>query len=193
VGKTHLLQAACTAADAAIYIPLALLADASPAVLDSAEEAGMVCLDQLEGVLGRPDWEEALFHLLNRAHSRGTPVAVAATRPPAECPVTLADLHSRLCGMAVYALRPPAPEELGPVLAQCALRRGLRLPEDVVGFLLRHERRELAWLLRVLDHVERATLDAQRPATLPLVKTALAAARTERADRTEESGGGTGA
>lgn len=176
-GKSHLLQAACAEAAGAMYLPLGTLAGAGPEVLDRVEEAGLVCLDDLDAVLGAGRWEEPLFHLFNRALLHATPVLVAARRAPAGCPVGLADLRSRLGALEVYGLRPPADPDLGAVLAACARRRGMRLPGEVVEFLLRHERRDLAWLLRVLEALEHESLRAQRPVTVPLLKLALARAR----------------
>ena len=52
-GKTHLLQAVCErAGDRAVYVPLSLLADAGPAVLEGLARRELVCIDDLDSVLG---------------------------------------------------------------------------------------------------------------------------------------------
>ena len=40
-------------------------------------------------------------------------------------------------------------------------------------YAVTHGRRDLPSLMAVLDHLDRATLERQRPATLPLLKEAL--------------------
>lgn len=175
VGKSHLLQAACAAADSAIYLPLGTLVHGEPKVLDGVEQAGLVCIDDLDRALGREGWEEALFHLLNRALGAHATVVVSAARPPRRCGAGLPDLSSRLSAMEVYALHPPRDADLAGIFQACAHRRGMRIGDEVVAYLLRRHRRDLGWLLRVLDSMEEETLRAQRPVTLPVARAAVAA------------------
>jgi DnaA family protein len=49
----------------------------------------------------------------------------------------------------------------------------LRLADDVVTYLLRHVRRDMASLGAILDHLDRTSLEQQRAVTLPLVRDAL--------------------
>lgn len=176
VGKTHLLQAACAAAQASIYLPLGVLASAGAEVLEAVERVGLVCLDDLDRVLGRAPWEAALFHLYNRGLLERATIVVAATCPPGRCEVRLPDLQSRLAAMEVYALQPPAEQDLGRIFQACARRRGMSIGDDVVSYLLRRHRRDLGWLLQVLDRLEEETMNAQRPVTIPVAKAAVAAA-----------------
>ena len=55
-------------------------------------------------------------------------------------------------------------------LTTLAERRGLRLADEVVDFLLRHGRRELSSLRGVLDALDAASLERKRPITLPLLR-----------------------
>ena len=54
-----------------------------------------------------------------------------------------------------------------------AERRGMRLPEEVISFLLTRMRRDLRSLTAVLDQLDRFSLETKRPVTLPLVREAL--------------------
>ena len=54
-----------------------------------------------------------------------------------------------------------------------AARRGLRLTDEVVWYLLNHLPRDLASLHAVLDRLDRHSLARQRPVTLPLVREVL--------------------
>jgi DnaA family protein len=55
-----------------------------------------------------------------------------------------------------------------------AARRGLRLSDEVVGYLLTRLPRDLSSLNNVLDALDRHSLAQQRPLTLPLVREAVA-------------------
>lgn len=52
-------------------------------------------------------------------------------------------------------------------------RRGLKLTDEVVWYLLHHLPRDLASLNGVLEVLDRHSLAEQRPVTLPLIREAL--------------------
>ena len=74
-GRSHLLQAACHAASdvdkRALYLPLADLGHFPPLMLEEIERLDLVAIDDLEYVIGRKRWEEALFHAFNRLRDAG--------------------------------------------------------------------------------------------------------------------------
>ena len=125
VGRSHLLQAACLRFEqrdeAAVYLPLAEVADYGPELLDNLEQCELVCLDDLEAVAGRADWEEALFHLFNRLRDAGKRLLLAAATSPRELGVQLPDLQSRLTLALVFSCR-NWPMRTSCVRCSCALR-----------------------------------------------------------------------
>jgi DnaA family protein len=54
-----------------------------------------------------------------------------------------------------------------------ARAKGLDLPPAVGRYLLTHARRDFPALLRLLDQLDRASLEAQRKLTIPFVKSQL--------------------
>jgi len=103
-GKSHLLQALCTAVPGAAFLPLASLAGLGPGVLEGAAALPLVAIDDLDRIAGDAAWEAALFKLYNER--RGSGLAVAATVPATRLPIRLPDLVSRLAALAHFALRP---------------------------------------------------------------------------------------
>ena len=73
-GKTHLASALCQAAAAtglgSAYMPLRELADLPPAALQDLHQLDLICLDDVEAIAGRPEWEEAVFVLFNHAQGQ---------------------------------------------------------------------------------------------------------------------------
>ncbi len=57
----------------------------------------------------------------------------------------------------------------------------LDLGEDVVAYLLRHARRDMASLIAILDALDRYSLQYKRAVTLPLVRDALEAMKDKPA------------
>ncbi|WP_414982075.1 DnaA regulatory inactivator Hda [Congregibacter sp.] len=170
-GKSHLLQALCHATEGSLYLPLAVLLESPPGdVLQDLESSSLLALDNLEVIAGRPDWEEALFHLINRARAAQCPLWIAARRPANDLAVQLADLSSRLAGGVTWAIVAASDGEKQAILQFRAQRRGLMLAESVAQYLCSRESRALSDLLETLDLLDRASLQLQRPLTVPLVR-----------------------
>jgi DnaA-homolog protein len=114
----------------------------------------------------------ALFSAINRARESGGTVLAAGGAPPAQLALR-EDLRSRLAWGLVYEVKPLTDEERALYLRGEAARRGLRLPDEVVGYLLSHVRRDLRSLGAILDQLDRASLEQHRQITLALVRAAL--------------------
>jgi DnaA family protein len=145
-GRTHLLRAATRA------------------------NPGLVAADDVETL--DPTAQQALFNAINAARE-GQPVVLATGSAPPAGLALRDDLRSRLAWGLVYQLRAPSDDDKAAYLRAEAARRGLRLPEEVLAYLLSHVPRDLASLNAVLDSLDRYSLASQRPLTLPLVREAL--------------------
>lgn len=146
-GRSHLLAAAARAATR----PLVLADDVES--LDETRQA-------------------ALFQRINAARDSGAAVLAAGNAPPARLPLR-EDLRSRLAWGLVYQVKPLTDAERALYLHAEAARRGLRLGEDVVAYLLSHARRDLPSLGAILDALDRVSLERQRTVTLALARELL--------------------
>jgi DnaA family protein len=54
-----------------------------------------------------------------------------------------------------------------------AAKRGIELPDEVAGFLLRHSARDMHSLSRLLTKLEQASMAAQRRLTIPFARQVL--------------------
>jgi len=116
--------------------------------------------------------QQRLFVAINAARAGEPPVLAAGGRPPAQLALR-EDLRTRLAWGLVYQLKPLSDAEKALHLRAQAARRGLRLPDEVVGYLLTRLPRDLPSLNSVLDALDRYSLAAKRPVTLPLLREAL--------------------
>ena len=174
-GKSHLLQAAChLAAEGSFFLPLAELVDYSPdEVLQGMETLSLVCLDDLDGVLGNEAWELALFHFYNRARESGCRLLISGCAAPRALSVDLPDLRSRLSWGVVYQLPGVSDEVRQEILCFRAARRGLQMPPEVASYIVNRAPRSLGSLLSLLDHLDTASLVEQRSLSIPFVKAQL--------------------
>jgi DnaA family protein len=115
-----------------------------------------------------------LFNRINAAREDGTAVLAAGDAPPAQLGLR-EDLKSRLAWGLVYHVKPLTDAERALYLASEAERRGMRLSDEIVAWLLVRVRRDLASLGSILDALDRASLEQKRHLTLPLVREVLKA------------------
>lgn len=165
-GRSHLLRA--TVAMAREHgRPTHLLAaeeidDGLPETADA-----LVAIDDVDQLSA--DAQIGLFNAFNR--SRGNGQSLLLTGPVAPLGLRLReDLRTRIGQCLIYEVQPLDDDSRATILATLAERRGLRLADEVVDFLLRHGRRELSSLLAVLDALDAASLERKRPITLPLLR-----------------------
>ena len=177
-GKTHLLIACAEQVQQTgyrvIYLSLReLLQTAQPAVLQSLEQADLLCLDDLEAIAGMPEWEESLFHCFNRLHDKGGKLLIATTHNPANSQFKLPDLCSRLATGLVYQLTTLSDQDKQQTLILQAQSRGMIMPDEVAQYLLRHHGRDMPSLMAVLQKLDKASLEAKRRLTVPFVRQVL--------------------
>ena len=73
----------------------------------------------------------------------------------------------------VYQLADLSDEQKRIVLQNNAYQKGMELSDEVANFLLKRLSNDLAVLLKELDLLDRASLQAQRKLTVPFVKEVL--------------------
>ena len=177
-GRSHLLQATIQSATLAgrrcQFLPLRELKDVAPTgVLDNLEHVELVCLDDLDAVLGNAAWEEQVFHLFNNLRQQGHCLLVSANAAPRDLAVNLPDLASRLAWGTVYRLDSLDDETRKRALQWRARARGLDMSDEVAHFILRRFSRDARSLFDCLDQLDRASLAEKRRLTIPFVKDAL--------------------
>lgn len=163
-GKSHLLRAWCRATGAAPVAPLPEPPHALVVVDD---------VDRLDG-----EDQIRLFSLINAAREGDGRVLATGPVPPAQL-IDLPglnfrpDLATRLAQGLVFRLHPLSDADKRAALCVRAESRGLRLPDEVVRYLLTHCRRDLPHLLTLVDLLDTHSLSLKRPVSLPLLKEIL--------------------
>lgn len=173
-GKTHLLQAACAQAGEggheSVFVPLTGVEAVQPGILDGLAAPQLVCLDDLQAVVGDPAWEQALFRLFNGLVEKTGTLLVSATASPQELPFSLADLRSRMSWGPTFRLQALTDAERIEALRLRAERRGLELSEEVGQWLLKRVPRDMNSLYQLLDTLDAESLAAGRRLTVPFVR-----------------------
>ena len=132
--------------------------------------------------------EEALFHLYNLARDSGGHLLLLSRRPPSRWRMKLADLRSRIKAAPAVGVEAPDDALLAAVLVKLFADRQLRPGMDLITYLLARMERSLEAAGRVVAALDRASLAAHRPLTVPLAREVLAGLETER--KGDEDGSG---
>ncbi len=113
-----------------------------------------------------------LFNTYNRLREEGGVLIASGHAAPMQMGLR-EDLATRLSWGLVYQLQPLSDQDKAQALQAHAAERGMKLPMEVVEYCLRHQRRDLRSLMATLDALDKWSLTAKRPVTLPLLRQLL--------------------
>lgn len=132
--------------------------------------AQAVIADQVEG------WDSAQqlagFAAFNQVREAGGLWLAAGSVAPAELPV-MPELKTRLGWGLVFQLQILNDAEKRAALSQHAETLGFTLDPQVADYLLNHTARDMQSLLRLLEALDRFSLETHRPISLPLLRQLL--------------------
>lgn len=178
-GKSHLLNALCHSARerglAAFYIALSKLPEEAAASLQGLRVLDLVCVDDLDSVAGNPAWENALFACFNEVRAAGGRLLVSSRVPLSKLDLCLPDLASRLGWGVRQNLELPDDEGKLEIMRQRAGTLRIEIPDEVLDYLIRHGKRDMASLLQTLERLKDAAFAEKRKITVPLARKVLRA------------------
>ncbi len=163
-GRSHLLHGLARAAGAlrGVYCDGATAAGVA--------EDSLIAIDNVQKLSAQD--QIALFDLYNRVRAGGGALVAGGDAAPAQLALR-EDLRSRLAWGLAFQLHPLSDEEKTAALREHARARALMLGEEIIAYLLKHARRDMASLIGILDALDCYSLEHKRPITLPLVRDAL--------------------
>ncbi len=173
-GKSHLLQAICHKSfeegHQAAYLPLHSLIHYGARVLEGLEYKHILALDDVDLIVGFPEWEYALFTLINQARLLDQRIAFSASSNPMTMGWQLPDLSSRLLWGTILQIHPLTDQDKSEALRLRAKLRGFNLPDNVIDYINKRYPQDFDSLLTLLDHLDRSSFEAQRRITIPFVR-----------------------
>lgn len=180
-GKSHLLTACCQKfseiknSQPISYLPLSEYNNFSSEILDNMENLALLCLDDIDFVLGNKDWETAIFAYYNRLFDSAnhSVMIITASTPPKNLHFALPDLQSRLSNSIIFQVHALNDTQKIAALQLRATSLGLILSDEAAKFLLTHYNRDTKELFATLKQLDQAALAAKRKLTIPFIKSIL--------------------
>jgi len=166
-GKTHLLRSIA----GSTFPCLSLREPLTPEQLVSTfSAAGGLVVDDLQSMPDDPDLRRALWQLFNEFHTSGRTIAMAGSAPPRDL-VNLDDhLTSRLLWGLVAHLDTSDDHSRRMIIKKVADDHQIRIPDDVIDYILATTSREVGDLIRFFHLVYRFSMAEKRRITLPLAR-----------------------
>jgi len=166
-GKTHLLHSLVQKVPSGSRL---ISADADAGAFDYDPAIQCYLLDDCEQL--PPASQIAAFALFNQIRELGGYLVSAGAQPPAQLQVR-EDLRTRLGWGLIYQVHGLTDDEKIAALTQSAQARGMTVSAGILSYLLTHYRRDMPSLSRMLDALDRYSLETKRPITLPLLRDLL--------------------
>lgn len=179
-GVTHLLNAVqnhsslYSSSLSMQYLPLKELIQYSPLdILEGVEQMDIVCVDDIDCLESKLDWQESVFHLYNRLRDGGKKLVVGGHQPPTKIAVSLSDLQSRLQWGITLCLHGLTNENKALAIQFYAQTVGMELTNEVARYLMQRTDRSSRALFDLMKKIDHASLSEQRKLTIPFIKTLI--------------------
>ena len=171
-GKTHVLQGAVLKAleidKNAVYIDCN---ESFPEhILDFVDQIDLISFDNIH--LISSESQEVFFDLYNRARQAQIFILVSGNTLPSDLEV-MKDLKTRLSLAVVYKLEELNDELTMSVIDSQMSQRNLSVNSNVYEYLFKNYSRDLKLLLSTLNDLDKASLQAKKPISIPFVKNFL--------------------
>ena len=176
-GKTHLLQATfqrcIRLSKSSLYIPMREFDQFSPEILDDLEQLHLICIDDIEFIIGNQTWERKLLDLYERIQTTDTHLVVASHDSPKGINFFLPDLAARFSMSLIHQLEMLSETEILSAIQMHAEVRGFNLPKESVNYLLKRVERNVGSLIDIIEILDYESLSKQRKLTIPFIKNIL--------------------
>ena len=172
VGKTHVAQAVCRYREQSVFLPGKSVSP-DDVNLDSYGAYRHVVIDDIDCWLGRREFEEQLFALIETRYAGGFGLLITGSGTPHQLSFSINDLGSRLRSFHCMELKALPESEKRRWLADEVRGRGLDLTDDVLEYLFSRVGRSQESLANVIETLDFESLAQSRKLTIPFVREVL--------------------
>ncbi|WP_434352702.1 DnaA/Hda family protein [Psychrobacter sp. HD31] len=158
-GKSHLLSAICESlidmGRSAITLSMSDLLYTNVEVLASLEAFDVIAIDDIGVIEKSAQWQEAMFHLINRSKEENFQLLFAGNKPAGELPFGFFDLVTRLSQAPSFKV--PDGQNVADrqaMLDSVLRRRGWQLDERIIEYLLEEGPYRIGEMMAVLNYIQ---------------------------------------
>ena len=177
-GKSFLMQAICNELSSSgkqfAFIPMNKAINMGVEIFQNLASLDAVCIDDLQLILSREEWETALFNLINECQQSNCSLILSfGGNQSLEDITQLPDLLSRIKRMEFMKLQAVQDEFLNQALDFVSQQLDINLEKAELEFLLNHQTREFSLLVENIISLDRQAASLKRKITIPFIKETL--------------------
>ena len=170
-GKSYLLQAICNdfsnSNNSSIYIPMQEAINLDPSILEGVSELNLICIDDIDLINKRGDWEIALFNLINECHEKECCLLLSGSINKLEA---MPDLVSRIKKMETLRLEAINDDELLEATQAISKNLNIKISDKNLNYLINNSKRDIKTIFKTLSQLEKESLERKKSIGLNLIK-----------------------
>ena len=170
-GKSYLLQAICNdfsnSNNSSIYIPMQEVINLDPSIFEGVSELNLICIDDVDIINKRREWEIALFNLINECYEKDCFLLLSGSINKLEA---IPDLVSRIKKMETLRLEPINDDELLEATQAISKNLNIEISDKNMNYLINNSKRDIKTIFRTLSQLERESLERKKSIGLNLIK-----------------------
>ena len=170
-GKSYLLQAICNdfsnSNNSSIYIPMQEAINLDPSILEGVSELNLICIDDVDLINKRREWEIALFNLINECYEKECFLLLSGSINKLEA---IPDLVSRIKKMEILRLEAIDDDELLEATQAISKNLNTEISDKNLNYLINNSRRDIKTIFRTLSQLEKESLERKKSIGLNLIK-----------------------
>ncbi len=170
-GKSYLLQAICNdfsnSNNSSIYIPIQEAINLDPSILEGVSELNLICIDDVDLINKRREWEIALFNLINECYEKDCLLLLSGSINKLEA---IPDLVSRIKKMEILRLEAINDDELLEASQAISKNLNIEISDKNLNYLINNSRRDIKTIFRTLSRLEKESLERKKSIGLNLIK-----------------------
>ena len=170
-GKSYLLQAICNdfseSNNSSIYIPMEEAINLDPSILEGVSELNLICIDDVDLINNRREWEIALFNLINECYEKECFLLLSGSINKLEA---IPDLVSRIKKMETLRLEAINDDELLEAAQAISKNLNIEISDKNMNYLINNSKRDIKTIFRTLSQLERESLERKKSIGLNLIK-----------------------
>ena len=170
-GKSYLLQAICNdfsnSNNSSIYIPMQEAINLDPSILEGVSELNLICIDDVDLINKRREWEIALFNLINECYEKECFLILSGSINKLEA---IPDLVSRIKKMETLRLEAINDDELLEATQAISKNLNIEISDKNMNYLINNSKRDIKTIFRTLSQLEKESLERKKSIGLNLIK-----------------------
>jgi DnaA family protein len=173
-GKTFLLQAMCNSyssmGKSSLYVPLKKVMNYGVEIFESLENIDLICIDGIEQVISKTEWEKEIFNLINKALISKSRLILTSSKDLKSLNFLLPDLESRIKKIQSYELYPIDDKDIIDALKYISQFKSINLGDKEAKYLVTYSQRDISNLIQILESLDQLSMEMKRKITIPLIK-----------------------